>query len=124
MIRTSDLICRVPPTRSNSRSWSTRSSFACSIERHVADLVEEQRPAVGQLERAPLALTRAGEGAALVAEELALEQVSGIGRAVDGHERPVAAAGWLVDGRGDELLAGAALARDEDRRVWCAPPGR
>ncbi len=29
MIRTLTLIVRLPPTRSNSRSWSTRSSFAC-----------------------------------------------------------------------------------------------
>ena len=48
-IRTSTLRVRVPPTRSNSPSCSTRSSLACT-RRHLADLVEEQRAAVGQLE--------------------------------------------------------------------------
>ena len=41
---------------------------------HLADLVEEHRAAVGRLEQAALLLPRVGEGAALVAEELALEQ--------------------------------------------------
>ena len=42
----------------------------------VADLVEEQRAAVGQLEAALAPLLRAGEGALLVAEELGLDQAS------------------------------------------------
>ena len=41
----------------------------------LADLVEEERAAVGQLEPAALALGRAGERALLVAEQLALEQL-------------------------------------------------
>ena len=41
------------------------------VERHVADLVEEQRAAVGLLEAAAAHRLRAGEGAALVAEQLA-----------------------------------------------------
>ena len=45
--------------------------------RHLADLVEEERAAVGELEAARAAVAGAGEGAALVAEELALEQVLG-----------------------------------------------
>ena len=44
------------------------------LERHLADLVEEQGAPVGGLE-APLALAqRAGEGAALVAEQLGLDE--------------------------------------------------
>ena len=41
------------------------------VRRHVADLVEEQRAALGLLEAAAAHRLRAGEGAALVAEELA-----------------------------------------------------
>ena len=52
----------------------TRRSLAWSRERHLADLVEEKRPAVGRLEEARLVRDRAGERAALVAEELAFEQ--------------------------------------------------
>ena len=40
----------------------------------LADLVEEQRAAVGQLEAAAAPLRRAGERALLVAEQLALQQ--------------------------------------------------
>ena len=47
------------------------------LERHVADLVEEQRAALGLLEAALRALLRAGEGALLVAEQLALDQLAG-----------------------------------------------
>ena len=42
--------------------------------RHVADLVEEQRAAVGLLEAAGALAIGAGEGAALVTEQLGLEQ--------------------------------------------------
>jgi hypothetical protein len=78
------------------------------LERDLADLVEEQRAAVGQLEAPGLGLHGAGEGAALVAEQLRLHQVLGDGRAVDLDERLVlAGARAVVDGRGDQLLAGA-----------------
>ena len=42
----------VPPSRSNSRSCSTRSSFTCVVEVQLADFVEEQRAALGELEAA------------------------------------------------------------------------
>ena len=48
--------------------------------RQLADLVEEDRPAVGELE-APLApLQGPGEGAPLVAEQLGLDQALGAAR--------------------------------------------
>ena len=56
-------------------------------QRHLADLVEEERPAVGRLEEAGPVGGGAGEGAAHVAEELALEEALREGRAVDGDER-------------------------------------
>ena len=43
---------------------------------HLADFVEEDRAAVGLLEQPALLLARVGERAALVAEQLALEQAS------------------------------------------------
>jgi len=61
--------------------------------------------------------TRAGERAFDVPEELALDQASGDGAAVHLDERPVAARAAVVQGPGDELLPGAGLAPDEDRRV-------
>ena len=46
------------------------------VERQVADLVEEDRRVVGELEAADLARQRSGEGAALAAEQLALDRAS------------------------------------------------
>ena len=45
------------------------------LERDVADLVEEDRPLVGELEEPLLRIHRAGEGALDVAEQVRLEQV-------------------------------------------------
>jgi len=56
------------------------------LERDVADLVEEERPAVRQLEASDSLRDRARESATLVAEELALEEAGGDGGA--GDERP------------------------------------
>ena len=64
------------PSRSNSPVCSTRSSFACAAAGEVAELVEEQRAAIGRLET-PGARARAGEGAGLGAEELGLDQLLG-----------------------------------------------
>ena len=60
--------------------------------RHVADLVEEQRPLVGQLEAPELPLHRARERALLVAEQLRFQQRLGQRAAVDLDERPAARA--------------------------------
>ena len=50
------------------------------LERQLADLVEEERSAVGQLEAAAASPVGAGEGTLLVAEELALDQARSAGR--------------------------------------------
>src|SRR3954469_15067812 len=84
---------------------------------HLADLVEEDGSLVGELELSRLLAGRAGERAALVAEELALEELAGKGRAVDLHERFATAHAALVQRAGDALLPDAALATDEDRNV-------
>src|SRR5579863_7998755 len=73
---------------------------------HVADLVEEQRPAVGLLEAALAARSRAGEGTALVAEQLAFDQFPGDGRHVDGNERTGPAFPVIVQRTCDQFLAG------------------
>ena len=81
----------------------------------LADLVEEERAAVGDVEEALPVGDGAGEGAAAVAEELALEDALGERRTVDRHEEPVAPVARRVDGARDELLAGAGFALDEHR---------
>ena len=82
---------------------------------HLADFVEHQRALVGRLELADLALGGAGERPVLVAEQLAGQQASRQGGAVQADERPLAARAGEVDGAGDQLLAHAAFAADQDR---------
>ncbi len=84
---------------------------------HVADLVEEQRAAGGLLEAALAAIGRPGEGAALVAEQLALDQLARDRRHVDRHERARAPPAVVVQGARDQFLAGAALAVDHHRQI-------
>ena len=87
------------------------------VERQFADLVEEQRAAIGQLEAADAALERAGECALDVSEQLAFDQPGGDRAAVDFHERMLVTRAAAVDGARDQFLAGAGLAEDQDRGV-------
>ncbi len=80
---------------------------------HLSDLVEEDGASVADLELAGLALYCSGEGALLVAEEFAFEQVCGHRRAIDLEEHLAGAAGHLVRVHGDDLFAGAAFAEDK-----------
>ena len=94
-------------------SSRNRSSFDWRRQRHLADLVEEQRAAVGRFEQAALLLAGVGEGAALVAEQLALEQLLGQRRAGDVDERTVRAVAVEVNGLGGEVLAGSGFAGEQ-----------
>ena len=90
--------------------------------RHVADLVEEQRAAVGLLE-APAPLQRgAGEGALLVTEQLGLHQLSGNRRHVQRNEWAARPRAVAVQGVGHQLLAGTGLAIDQHRDVGVGEP--
>ena len=80
---------------------------------HFADFVEQQRAAVGQLEAADAPLGRAGEGAALMAENFALHQRFGNRRAIDGDEGTVGARRKLMDGARQNFLARAGFAGDQ-----------
>ncbi|MNI49326.1 hypothetical protein D3C73_1039290 [compost metagenome] len=86
-------------------------------QRHIADFVEEQGAALGDLQFAGAALAvgtgkRAGGGA----EEFGLQQRFGNRRAVDTDKRLVRAGRGVVDRLGQQLLAGAGLAEQQYRR--------
>lgn len=85
--------------------------------RQIAHFVQKKRPLVGLLEKPDVALARAREGAALEAEELALDQTLGKGRAVDAHEGRIAPGGHLPDRRRHHLLPDARLAREHHGRI-------
>ena len=78
-----------------------------------ADLVEQDRAAVGERKPALLVGHGAGERAAHVAEELGFDQRLGQRRTVHPHERHLALCAPVVNGARDEFLAGAGLAGDE-----------
>src|SRR5258705_349544 len=84
---------------------------------HLANLVEQERAALGHLEEAHLVGVRPRERALLVAEQLALDQVLRDRRAVDLDEGTLDAVRVVVNRVGDQLLAGAVLALDQDVRV-------
>ena len=104
---------------------------------HLADFVEQQRAAIGQLEAADAPLGRAGEGAALVAENFALHQRFGDRRTIDGDEGPVGARRKPVNRARQNFLARAGFAGDQHggrrrrdlldqahdvlHRLWTAP---
>ena len=84
---------------------------------HLADLVEEDRALIGHLEAATALGHRTGERTLLMTEELGLEEGLWERSTRDLDERPGAAVRVEMERLGDELLAGAALAGDEDRRI-------
>ena len=92
------------------------------IRGHVADLVEEKGAAFGLLEAPAAHRLRAGEGAALVAEELAFEQVLRNGRRIDRDEGALGARTVAMQRARDELLAGARFPRDQHRRMGMGEP--
>src|SRR5262249_54747783 len=92
------------------------------LGRHLADLVEKQRPAARLLEGADAPRPGAGEGALLVAEELALQEVRGERAAVDDDEGTAAARARPVHRLGGAALAGAGLALEEHRGVGGRDP--
>src|SRR5580700_5273148 len=84
---------------------------------HVADLIQKQRAALGNLE-SPLARgNRASKRALLMTEELALEQIRRYGATIDCGERPLAARTQLMDRTCRDLFARAGLAEDEHGRI-------
>ena len=89
---------------------------------HLADFVEEDGAAVGELELADLVAIGAREGALDVAEQLRFEQRFRKAGAVHGDQLPRGARAAPVDGAGDELLADAALAGDQDLGVGPRDP--
>src|SRR4029077_6236623 len=87
------------------------------FRRQIADLVEEDRAAIGGLEPAEAPLQRARERALLVAEELGGDERRGNGRTVHTNEGATRSTRLLVDGPRDQLLATAGFTGDEHGRV-------
>src|SRR5262249_14931910 len=78
-----------------------------------ADLIQEQRAPLGQLELSEPPLERTRERASLVAEQFRLDERFGQRWEVDWNEWLLLAGALAVDGVCDEFLAGSAFARDQ-----------
>ncbi len=91
--------------------------FRLGIGMQIADFIEEQGAAVGQLKLAATLYGRAGEGAFFVPEQFALDQLAGNGRAVHFDEGPLGEGARLVNVGGEKLLAGAGLADQQDAGI-------
>ena len=84
----------------------------------VTDLVQEQRPLVGHLEKAGLAAAFGPrKGPLLIAEQLTFYELARHRRNIHGHERPVLAPAAGMQGMGGQLFSGARLPLDEDVHV-------
>ena len=80
---------------------------------HVANFIEKDGAVIGLFEPPDPPRFRPSESAALVAEQFAFQQRFRNGRAVDGDEGRVGPIAVLVEGAGDQLLAGARFTADE-----------
>ena len=85
--------------------------------RQLADFVEKDRAAVGNFKQADAVLIGAGERTLAVAEQLAFDERFRQRAAIDRDKRLAGARALVVNGAGDQFLAGAGLAQDEHGRL-------
>ena len=84
-------------------------------QRHIADFIEEQGAAGGQLEAALARADRPRESAFFVPEQFGLQQLAGYGAAIYRHERTLSAPGAAVDTLRDNFFAGARFTQNQHR---------
>src|SRR5262245_9969490 len=87
--------------------------FGLQVETQTAYLVEKQRARIRQLKFATMHLHRPGEGATLMAKELALDEMLRDGRTVHRHKGIPATLALLMNGPGNEFFPDATLPTDE-----------
>jgi len=84
------------------------------LERDISDFIEKHCAAIGQGEAANVRIEGAGESAAFMAEEFIFEKASRHGSTVHFDEIAASTRAEFVDSTGDDFLAGAGLAGDEN----------
>src|SRR6476659_8439587 len=90
----------------------------------IADFVEKDGTAVGQLELAAPERRSTGERALLMAEQLALDQLGRNRGAIHFHERTRGKRAFAMDVGSEQLLAGPRLSRQQDADVGSRHLGR
>ncbi|MNH12972.1 hypothetical protein D3C79_725290 [compost metagenome] len=116
----------LPPRRAQRRHFALGQHAqqpGLQVERHIADLVEEQRATVGLLQQPLHALARRpGERPGDIAEQLALDQGFGNGRAVQRDKGPCSALTLLMQLAGEDFLARPGFAEHQHRQVAILHP--
>jgi hypothetical protein len=92
--------------------------------RHVAHLVQKQRPSGGLFELPGPGVEGVGVSPLLVPEQLRLQEGLRHRPTVEDHERPTGPAALQVDGPRHQLLSGPRLPREQDRGVRGCHDGR
>ena len=111
-----------PPTGLHHLLLQHAQHLGLRLQAHVADLVEEDRAAVRQLELAAAVGHGAGERAAHVAEQLALDQLLGNRRAVHLDERRRCGGGSARGCCAPPAPCRCRSRRRSARGRWSAPP--
>ena len=104
-----------PPTRRISAALDRAEQLRLQGGIEIADLVDEERAAVGLLEEPLARCRRPRERAALVSEELGLDQARRHRRAIEDDEGTARARPRLVERLRERLLPRAGLPLDDDR---------
>ena len=91
--------------------------FGLQFGRHLPDLIEEQRAFVGLFEESFLVFGGSRKTACTVAEQLAFEQLLRKGRTVDRDKSLPGPRTGVMNGLGEDLLAGSRFAREQHRGV-------
>src|SRR5205823_5341361 len=112
-----DLGHRFGAERLNFAIFDGAQDFGLDLERHLADFIEEEGAAVSLDEFAIVIASGAGESAFGVAEEFAFDEGIGNGGAVHLHERAAAARAVIVYELGEDFLAAASFAGDQNGGV-------
>src|SRR5262249_39426043 len=87
------------------------------FQRDLADFIQKDRAAIGQFESPRLGSLRAGESPLLVSEQLALDQRRRKRRAVDDDEGASVAQAALMNGVGEQFLAGSCFSLKQNGRI-------
>ena len=82
-------------------------------QRHVADFVEEQGAAIGQLKAPGTTGDRPGKRALLMTEQFAFQQLGRYGSTVDRYERRITTLGVIVQIARNHFLASTGLTEDQ-----------
>src|SRR3984893_14607909 len=88
-----------------------------SVQRHLADFVQENGSSVRQFKSTEAALHRPGERALFVAKEFGSNQRWGKRCAVHAHEGALRTTRSLVDGAGDQFLTSSTLSTNKNARI-------